>query len=403
MATENRRSRSPMATMIAQAYSACPSGIHWNSRKSEPMPPTTPSQNGLLIEIRDLILAARQRAASTVNAELTLLYWQIGRRLSREVLKGDRAEYGRRVLATLAEHLTMEVGRGWSEKLLRHCLRLAETFPDEQILSALRRQLSWTHFRTLIYLEDPLKRDFYCEMCCLEHWSSRQLQERIQSLLFERTALSRKPEATIRQELQALRQEGQFPPDLAFRDPYLLDFLGLADSYSERDLESAILSELQRFINELGNDFAFLARQKRITIDDRDYHIDLLFFHRRLRCLVAIDLKIGEFEAGYKGQMELYLRYLERYERMEGEGDPVGLILCTGKSEEHVELMRLGESNIRVADYLTVLPARETLQAKLHQSIEIARQRLATKDQRHLGSAFPVTPPASPGRKRKPR
>ena len=166
---------------------------------------------------------------------------------------------------------------------------------------------------------------------------------------------------------------------MAFRDPYLLNFLGLADSYSEKDLESAILAELQRFIIELGNDFAFMARQKRITIDNRDYRIDLLFFHRRLKCLVAIDLKIGEFEAAYKGQMELYLRYLEKYEQMDGENSPIGLILCSGKNDEHVELMRLDQSNIRVADYLTVLPPRETLEAKLHQSIALARQRMLGK------------------------
>jgi hypothetical protein len=165
-------------------------------------------------------------------------------------------------------------------------------------------------------------------------------------------------------------------PDLAFRDPYVLDFLGLADNYAEKDIEAAIVADLQRFIIELGNDFAFLARQKRITIDDRDYYIDLLFYHRRLQCLVAIDLKIGEFEAGYKGQMELYLRYLEKVEQMESESTPIGLILCAGKNEEHVELLRLHDSNIRVADYLTALPPREVLQAKLHQSIELARQRL---------------------------
>ena len=176
-----------------------------------------------------------------------------------------------------------------------------------------------------------------------------------------------------------MRQEGHLSPDMAFRDPYLLNFLGLADSYSEKDLESAILAELQHFIIELGNDFAFMARQKRITIDNRDYRIDLLFFHRRLKCLVAIDLKIGEFEAAYKGQMELYLRYLEKYEQMDGENSPIGLILCTGKNDEHVELMRLDQSNIRVADYLTVLPPRETLEAKLHQSIALARQRMLGK------------------------
>ncbi len=160
----------------------------------------------------------------------------------------------------------------------------------------------------------------------------------------------------------------------------MLDFLGLSDSYSEKDLESAILAELQRFIIEIGSDFAFMARQKRITIDQRDYYIDLLFYHRRLKCLVAIDLKIGEFEAAYKGQMELYLRYLEKHEQLAGENTPIGLILCTGKNHEHVELLQLDKSNIRVADYLTLLPSKELLEAKLHRSIEIARQRLALED-----------------------
>lgn len=279
----------------------------------------------LVGEIRQLIDAARQRAASAVNAELTMLYWKIGQRINAEILQGQRAEYGKQIVATLAQQLTTEYGKGWGEKQLRHCLRFAETFPDEQIVYTLCRQFSWSHLRLLMFIDDPIKRDFYIEMGRLEHWSVRQMQERIQSMLFERTAISRKPEDTIQNDLARLRQEGQMSPDLAFRDPYVLDFLGLSDSYSERDLESAILAELQRFIIELGSDFAFLARQKRITIDNRDYFIDLLFFHRRLKCLVAIDLKIGEFEAAYKGQMELYLRYLEKYEQMEGENTPIGL------------------------------------------------------------------------------
>lgn len=227
-----------------------------------------------------------------------------------------------------------------------------------------------------MYLDEPLKRNFYGELAHREGWSSRQLQERIRSMLYERTALSKKPEETIRKELQQVQQENKITPDLVFRDPYVLDFLGLSDTYSEKDLESAILAELQRFIVEIGSDFAFMARQKRITIDHRDYYIDLLFYHRRLKCLVAIDLKIGEFEAGFKGQMELYLRYLEKHEKIEGENTPIGLILCTGKNEEHVELLQLDKSNIRVAEYLTQLPPREILRAKLHQSIEIARSKL---------------------------
>ena len=335
-----------------------------------------PVTSPLFAEVRLLINAARQRVVSLVNAELTQLYWQIGNLISTELLLGQRAGYGKQLVAELARQLTADFGKGWSEQQLRHCIRLAEVFPQSEILSTLRRELSWSHLKAVIYIDDPLKRDFYLEICRVEHWSVRQLQERINSLLFERTSISKKPEETIRQDLSLLRNMGQLSADLAFRDPYILDFLGLSDSYSEKDLESAILAELQRFIIELGNDFAFLARQKRITIDNRDYYIDLLFYHRRLRRLVAIDLKIGEFEAAYKGQMELYLRYLEKYEQMEGEATPIGLILCTGKNAEHVELMQLPQSNIRVADYLTLLPPRETLQAKLHQSIELAKQKL---------------------------
>jgi predicted nuclease of restriction endonuclease-like (RecB) superfamily len=230
-------------------------------------------------------------------------------------------------------------------------------------------------------MSDPLKREFYIEMCKLEKWSVRTFQDRIQSMLYERTAISKKPEQTIKNDLALLNKEQKLSADLVFKDPYVLDFLGLKDTYSEKDLESAIIAELQRFISELGSDFAFLARQKRITIDTTDYYIDLLFYHRRLKCLVAIDLKIGDFEAAFKGQMELYLRYLEKYEQVEGENSPIGLILCSEKNEEHVELLQLDKSNIRVADYLTLLPSQEILKQKLHQAIENAKNRMNLDEQ----------------------
>ena len=227
-----------------------------------------------------------------------------------------------------------------------------------------------------MYIDDPLKRDFYIEMCKMNNWDSRTLGGRIKSMLYERTAISKKPDETIAHDLEQLREEGELSQDLVFRDPYFLDYLGLRDSYSERDLESAIIVELQQFITELGNDFAFLDRQKRITIDGRDYYLDLLFFHRRLRRLVAIELKLGDFEASFKGQMELYLRWLEKYEKVDGEDAPIGLILCSGKNDEHIELLGLDEGNIRVAEYLTKLPPMDVLEEKLRLAIERARRRL---------------------------
>lgn len=330
----------------------------------------------LLNDVRQLIEDTRNRVAVTVNAEMTMLYWKVGKRINDEVLLNKRAEYGKEIINLLAQDLTIKFGSGWGIKHLRHCLIFAGAFQDEQIVYTLCRQLSWSHLRLVIYMDDPLKREFYTEICKMEHWSVRQFQERIDSMLFERTAISKKPGKTIIHDLKKLREEKLLSPDLVFRDPYLLAFLGLADSYPEKDLESAILAEMQRFIIEMGTDFAFLARQKRIVIDNRDYRIDLLFYHRRLKCLVAIDLKLGEFEAAHKGTMELYLRYLEKYEQVEGENTPIGLILCTGKNDEHVELMQLDKSNIRVAEYLTLLPSREYLQEKLHKAVEIAKNNL---------------------------
>jgi predicted nuclease of restriction endonuclease-like (RecB) superfamily len=331
-------------------------------------------------DIKLLIEQSRKNVAIAVNAEITFLYWSIGKRINEEILKKERAKYGNQIIISLAQQLTQEYGKGWGEKQLRQCMRFASAFPDEQIVYALRIQLSWTHFRTLIYMDDPLKREFYIEMCRVEKWSSRQLQERIRSMLYERTAISKKPEDTILSDLTLLKNEQKMSPDLVFRDPYFLDFLGLADTYSESDLETSIIVEMQRFIIELGSDFAFMARQKRINIDNRDYYIDLLFYHRRLKRLVAIDLKIGEFEAGFKGQMELYLRYLEKYEQVEGENSPIGLILCAGKNAEHIELLRLDKSNIRITDYLTALPPQKLLREKLHKAVEIAQQKLAQRD-----------------------
>jgi predicted nuclease of restriction endonuclease-like (RecB) superfamily len=334
------------------------------------------SNKTLVVEIKSLIEQSKQQLAVTVNATMSSLYWQIGQRINGEILQNQRAEYGKEIVVSLARQLESEYGKGWSEKQLRHCMQFAKTFPDIEIVSTLWRQFSWSHFKEVFYFEDALKREFYIQMCIHEKWSVRVFRERIKSMLYERTAISKKPELTIQNELELLKNEQKISPDLVFKDPYVLDFLGLKDTYSEKDFETSILAELQHFITELGSDFAFMARQKRITIDTSDYYIDLLFYHRRLKCLVAIDLKIGNFEASHKGQMELYLRYLEKHEQVEGENTPIGLILCSGKNEEHIELMQLDKSNIRVADYLTLLPSKEVLKQKLHQAIAIAKNRI---------------------------
>jgi predicted nuclease of restriction endonuclease-like (RecB) superfamily len=329
---------------------------------------------GLAGDIRVLINEARAGLAATVNSALTMLYWRIGRRIRAEVLQGARAGYGEQIVASLARQLEAEHGRGFGAKNLRHMLRFGEVFEAEEIVYALSRQLSWTHLRSLIYIDDPLKREFYLEMCRSEGWSTRILQGRLDSMLFERTALSRKPDELLTSELATLRDEGVLGANLVLKDPYVLDFLGLRDCY-----EDAILRELENFLLELGAGFSFVARQKRLQIDNNDFYIDLLFYNRRLRRLVAIELKLGEFKAADKGQMELYLRWLAKYEQEPGEAPPLGIILCTGKNREQIELLELDQSGIHVAEYLTGLPSRQLLEQKLHEAVALSKARLENR------------------------
>ncbi len=341
---------------------------------------TTLTAPQLISDLRQMIDKTRQTVASTVNASLTMLYWQIGKRIDKEILKEARAEYGLAVIASVSRQLTSEYGKGFSEKSLHRMLQFADLFPDEQILAALLRQLSWTHFTILLPIKDPIKRDFYTEMCRIERWNYRTLQKKIQSMLYERTALSKKPEALVEAEIDLLRKEDRLTPDLVFRDPYFLEFLNLNDRYFEKGLEDAIMRELEQFLLELGTGFTFVARQKRIVVDDIDFRIDLLFFHRDLKRLVVIELKLGDFEPAHKGQMELYLRWLNKHERRPGEEAPMGLILCAGKNQEQIELLELGLSGIHVAEYLTALPSKAVLREKLLKAIERAHNRLEDED-----------------------
>jgi predicted nuclease of restriction endonuclease-like (RecB) superfamily len=330
----------------------------------------------VLADVRGLILSARSRVAYAVNAGLSLLYWQVGERIRREVLREQRAEYGAEILATLSHKLTSEFGRGWDQSALSRMIGFAEAFPNLKIVATLSRQLGWSHFVELIPLKQHLQRDFYAEMCRIERWSVRTLRKKIGGLLYERTALSRKPGKLAKMELEQLREEDRLTPDLVFRDPYFLDFLGLKGAYSEKDPETAILRELEAFLVELGSDFAFLARQKRIIVDGEDFHLDLLFYHRRLRRLVAIDLKLEKFAPADVGQMEFYLRWLKKHEMRSGEEEPMGLILCAEKSDERIEVFELAKRGIRVAEYLTELPPKQVMEQKLHDAVRLARARL---------------------------
>ncbi len=335
----------------------------------------------LLDDISFLVENSRRRVAQSVNSELVMLYWQIGKRIFEDLPAENRAEYGAKVVELVSERLTAEYGKGFRRSNVFHMIRFAEVFDDPKIVQTLSGLLSWSHFIEIIYLKDPLQRQFYAEMTRVERWSVRTLRRKIQGMLYERTAISRKPEKLARQELEALQEEDLMTPDLVFRDPYLLDFLRLEDTYSERDLEAAILRELERFLLELGTDFSFIARQKRMTIGDRDFYLDMLFYHRSLRRLVAIELKLGGFDPAHKGQMELYLRWLDRYERRPGEDLPIGLILCGEKNREQIELLQLDRGEIRVAEYLVELPPKGLLEAKLHEAIRLARGQTEMREE----------------------
>lgn len=326
-------------------------------------------QESLITDLRTLINEARNKVALIVNTEITLLYWHIGKRINEEVLGNQRAEYGKQIVSTVSTQLTKEYGKGFELRNLRRMMQFAELFPDFQIVAPLARQLSWSHFIELLSIKNDLGREFYLTMAASENWSIRTLRNKIDSMLYERTAISSKPEEVIKTELANLRDNEILSPDLVFKSPYFLEFTGLKGVYSEKSLEDSLLVHIEHFILELGVGFTFVERQKRMIIDGEDFYLDLLFYHRKLRRLVAIELKLGKFKAAYKGQMELYLRWLEKHEMEAGEESPIGLLLCTEGSEEQIELLQLDQTGIRVAQYMTELPSRVLLYQQLQKIV----------------------------------
>ena len=320
----------------------------------------------LFLELSSLIEQSRQEVSRVANSTLTLLFWQVGKRIHEEILQKERAEYGKQVIATISEKLEVKYGRNFSEKNLRRMIQFSEQFQDFEIVVPLSRQLSWSHFLVLIPLKSLESRSYYSLMASQKQLGVRELRNQIARKAFERSEI-----ANI--------QQNQIDPSLqnTFKDPYLLDFLGLKSTYLENDLEQAILRDLESFILELGKGFAFVERQKRMIIDGEDFYLDLLFYNRNLNRLVAIELKIGKFEVGFKGQMELYLKWLNKFERQEGEKEPVGLILCAGSNKEQVELLEMHRDGILVAEYWTEMPPKKELELKLHQFMIEARERIA--------------------------
>lgn len=335
--------------------------------------PVEPVQKGnpekLLLDLQKLIERGRHQAVASVNSAMTLTYWHVGKRINEEVLQGERAEYGKQIVVSLSKELTQQYGQSFESRNLRRMMQFAELFPDFEIVSPLVSQLSWTHFTILITQPREDARAYYIQQCIENRWSKRELQNQIERKAFER--------AEIADNKLLLNETSHLGGN--FKDPYFLEFLGLKDGYLENELESALIKELELFILELGKGFTFVERQKRMIIDGEDFYLDLLFFHRKLKRLVAVELKIDRFKAAFKGQMELYLNWLNQFERQPEEEAPIGLILCAEAGTEQVELLNMQKDNIMVAEYWTELPPKELLEKKLHNALIEVRERLAGK------------------------
>lgn len=326
------------------------------------------TEQTLLNELSQLIEQSQQQLVAQANSTVTMLFWYIGNRINQSILQNKRADYGKQIVVTLSRQLAEKYGRNFEEKNLRRMLQFAEQFIDKGIVVTLSRHLSWSHFLVLIPLKKNEAKLFYAQKVASEALGVRDLRKQIATKTFERTTIANLQVPTNNRIIYN-----------TFKDPYFLDFLGLRNDYLEKDLEAAILKDLEAFILELGKGFTFVERQKRMIIDGEDFYLDLLFYHRDLKRLVVIELKLGKFEAKHKGQMELYLKWLDKYEKKEGELPPVGLILCAESSREQIELLEMHKDGIMVAEYWTELPPKKQLEQKIHSILTEARERIERK------------------------
>jgi predicted nuclease of restriction endonuclease-like (RecB) superfamily len=323
--------------------------------------------------VTEIIDDARTKVAVYVNAQASMTFWNVGKYIIDDLEYQTYSAYGQKILATLSQRLTNRYGKGYTYSALTRMMKVARLYGDREMFATLSQTLTWSHFIELITIKDDTKRLFYQQMGIAEHWSVTQLREKQDEMAYERSLIAAKPDDEIVKTLEGISSQNT-EPDVVLKSSYILDFLGLSGYYSEEELEDAIAKQLETFILELGQGFAFLERQKRFTIDGTDYYLDLLFYHRKLKRLVAIDLKLGKFKPQYKGQMELYLKYMQKYDMQPDENPPIGLLLCSEGNTEHIELLMLDEDNIKVGQYLTYLPEKQWFLDKLNRSMLIAKE-----------------------------
>lgn len=313
-------------------------------------------------KISELLISARQKVVQTVNQTMVLTYFEIGKMIVTEEQQGkERADYGKQIIKSLSKRLTDQFGKGFSQRNLEQIRQFYLVYSKTQTLSA-EFNLSWSHYMKLMRIDDEIERKFYEIESYKNNWSLRELNRQYDTALFTRLALSKDKEEILKLSVHGQTLEN---PQDAIKDPYVLEFIGLPENsnYSESELEQKLIDKLEHFLLELGNGFTFVARQNRISFDDKHFRVDLVFYNRILKCFVLIDLKIGELKHQDIGQMQMYVNYYDRQVKLNDENKTIGIILCQNKSEAVVEFT-LPENNKQIfaSKYLTVLPSKETLE-----------------------------------------
>ena len=323
----------------------------------------------LFDEISTLIEQSRRTMYAYASSTTVLLFWKIGRRINYGVLENKRADYGKQIVSHLATQLTAKYGSSFEVRNLRRMMQFSEQFADFEIVSHPATQLSWACFVEILPLKTTEAKLFYLNEAARGLMGRNDIRDMIRRKAYERKEIA-----------DSQISSGSPIPPGTFKDPYLFDVLGIKDEYIEADVEEAILRELEKFILEFGKGFAFVERQKRMIVDGHDRTLDLLFYNRYLKRLVAVEVKYGRFDARDSGQLKLYLKWLNRYERQEGENEPIGLILCSEAGREEVELLEMDKDGILVAEYWTTLPPKAEFEQKIHMILEETRERVAQRN-----------------------